>query len=315
MNNKEIYSFSISELRKRNPSVQGIYHNGIFISLPEHETGIHPHSSFLDYPCRINAFFIMVCESGSSTVNINLNEYHIRENSILIHKPNNILQMTGTSETKGYLIGFDESVQQQVDINVRGLSPSMLQLQDQHVLDVSPEESRNLQGLIRNIADEITNSRDMPYFDEIVRSYLSLFVYKLCSIFSKGLKNRPNVESSAKSRNESYFHRFMLELSEHYKSERSVGFYASQLCITPKYLTTLIKKVSGKSAAEWIDRYVILEAKNLLRYSSMSIQEVAYYLNFPNQSFFGKYFKHQTGMSPSAYKMQQYAEENGPAES
>lgn len=87
-------------------------------------------------------------------------------------------------------------------------------------------------------------------------------------------------------------------------SERSVTFYAEQLCITPKYFSSLVKKLSGKSAAQWIDNYVILEAKNLLKYSDMSIQEIAYRLNFSTQSFFGKYFKHQTGLSPTQYRTQ-----------
>ena len=82
-----------------------------------------------------------------------------------------------------------------------------------------------------------------------------------------------------------------------------MGFYARQLCITPKYLTTLIKRISGLSVSEWIDNYVIIEAKTLLKYSTMSIQEIAYYLNFPNQSFFGKYFKNHTGMTPTAYRL------------
>jgi len=85
----------------------------------------------------------------------------------------------------------------------------------------------------------------------------------------------------------------------------SVTQAARQLCITPKYLTTLIKRISGKSVSEWIDSYVILEAKTLLKYSNMSVQEIAYYLNFPNQSFFGSYFKRNTGMSPSQYKAKQ----------
>ena len=84
---------------------------------------------------------------------------------------------------------------------------------------------------------------------------------------------------------------------------RSVGFYAGQLNLTPKYLTTIIRKTSGRTAVQWIDDYVVLEAKNLLKYSTMSIQEISYYLNFPNQSFFGKYFKNHTGMTPTAYRL------------
>ena len=81
-----------------------------------------------------------------------------------------------------------------------------------------------------------------------------------------------------------------------------MGFYARQLNITPKYLSSVVKEVSGKTAARWIDESVILEAKTLLKYSGMSIQEIAYSLNFSTQSFFGKYFKQHTGTSPSRYK-------------
>ena len=99
-----------------------------------------------------------------------------------------------------------------------------------------------------------------------------------------------------------YFNQFMKELARHYMQHRSVGFYAAQLHLTPKYLTTIIRKTTGRTASDWIDDYVVLEAKNLLKYSTMSIQEVAYYLSFPNQSFFGKYFKEHTGLTPTAYR-------------
>ena len=95
---------------------------------------------------------------------------------------------------------------------------------------------------------------------------------------------------------------FLDLLTEHHSQQRSVGFYASRLHITPKYMSSLIKEVSGRSAAQWIDEYVILEAKSLLKYSDLSIQEIAYRLNFSTQSFFGKYFKQHTGMSPGQYK-------------
>lgn len=72
--------------------------------------------------------------------------------------------------------------------------------------------------------------------------------------------------------------------------------------LTPKHLSGVVKEVSGKTVGEWIDELVILEAKALLNSSSMNIQEIADRLNFANQSFFGKYFKHYTGMSPKEYR-------------
>ncbi len=107
---------------------------------------------------------------------------------------------------------------------------------------------------------------------------------------------------SVSQRNREVFVRFMDLLDQYHQIERSVAFYADKLFITPKYLSSIVKKVSGENALEWINRYVVLEAKSLLMHSDKSIQEVAYALNFPNPSFFGKYFKHHTGMSPGEYK-------------
>ncbi|MGN0210432.1 MAG: helix-turn-helix domain-containing protein, partial [Muribaculaceae bacterium] len=84
--------------------------------------------------------------------------------------------------------------------------------------------------------------------------------------------------------------------------EHSVNFYAQQLYISPKYLTLMVRETTGKTAARWIDDFIIMEAKNMLRYSGKNIQQVAYALNFSNQSSFGKYFKHITGISPSEYQ-------------
>jgi AraC-like DNA-binding protein len=81
-----------------------------------------------------------------------------------------------------------------------------------------------------------------------------------------------------------------------------MAFYADKLCLTPKYLSKLIKQASGKSAPEWIDNFVILEAKNLLKYTNLAIKEIVFQLHFPNQSVFYKFFKAHTGMTPSEYR-------------
>ena len=84
-----------------------------------------------------------------------------------------------------------------------------------------------------------------------------------------------------------------------------MAFYADKLCLSPKYLSKLIKEVSGKCAPEWIDAYVMLEAKQLLRYSDMAIKEIVYRLHFPNQTVFYKYFKAHSGMTPTEYRNSQ----------
>lgn len=91
-------------------------------------------------------------------------------------------------------------------------------------------------------------------------------------------------------------------LESHFREERAVNFYAERLFVTPKHLSAVLKEISGQTAGEWIDQRVILEAKLLLRTTGMNIQEISTALNFSNQSFFGKYFKHLTGISPREYR-------------
>ena len=98
------------------------------------------------------------------------------------------------------------------------------------------------------------------------------------------------------------FYNFVSAVEMHYRKERSVKFYADLLCLSPKYLSSVIYKVSQKLAGEWIDGYVILEAKTLLKSGKLTIQQISEQLNFPNQSFCGKFFKRCVGMSPKEYK-------------
>lgn len=116
------------------------------------------------------------------------------------------------------------------------------------------------------------------------------------------------VEGSSryKPRIEILFKQFMELLSNHFMQKRKVEFYASELCVTSKYLSAVVKQASGKTPAAWITEKVINEIKYRLLYSQATIKEIAFELNFCNISFFGKYFKSQTGMSPLHYRMMNY---------
>lgn len=104
-----------------------------------------------------------------------------------------------------------------------------------------------------------------------------------------------------KSRQDKIFESFIECLQQNYTTQRKIQFYASKLFITPKYLSTAIKEVTGSTAGEWIESFVIEKAKDLLISSNFTIQQISNQLNFSNQSFFGKYFKRCTGISPKTY--------------
>ena len=138
--------------------------------------------------------------------------------------------------------------------------------------------------------------KDNPFRKEITQGLLLALFYEIYNIYQGHVVQ----ERIPKSRKEDLFERFIRAVSESYKEERSVSYYADKMFLTAKHLSTVVKEISGKTAGEWIDSLVVLEAKALLKSSEMSIQEIADELHFANQSFFGKYFKHHTGMSPKA---------------
>ena len=94
----------------------------------------------------------------------------------------------------------------------------------------------------------------------------------------------------------------MAIVKEKYIKHRNIAFYADQLCVSPKYLSSVVHAVSGKYATDWINQYVILEAKAMLKSDRISIKDVSNKLHFANQSFFAKFFKQHTGYTPKEYK-------------
>lgn len=255
------------------------------------------------FPCRIDAFIIGVGTEGETSVSFNLHEFKLKKDSIFIFTPKNVLQVNSQQYFKADVIAISPDFMRRINIDIKNMMPLFLKFVENPALTLTPEESRSMRGMIAQIERE-TRGPETHFSFDIVSGLIAATIYKVGDIMYHYLAEHPEGQNNSHNRAKEYFKQFTHLLGEHFREERSVGFYARQLCITPKYLTTLIKRISGQSVSEWIDNYVILEAKTLLKYSTMSIQEIAYYLNFPNQSFFGSYFKRNTGMSPSQYKAQ-----------
>ena len=103
-------------------------------------------------------------------------------------------------------------------------------------------------------------------------------------------------------RQQELYTQFMDEVRKSYTKERSISYYADVLCVTPKYLSQVVRRISGRFAGDWITDFVILEAKALLKSRKYTIQQIADMLNFANQSFFGKYFREKVGCAPTEYQ-------------
>jgi AraC-like DNA-binding protein len=124
----------------------------------------------------------------------------------------------------------------------------------------------------------------------------------LAFIYASNFHDKLLSENMVSSPQQILANRFMELVRENFKHERQMSFYAGKFSLTPKYLSLKIREITGKSAADWIDDFVMFEAKALLKSTDMTILQISDELNFTSQSFFGKYFKRCTGMSPKEYR-------------
>ena len=184
----------------------------------------------------------------------------------------------------------------EIQIDLSASLPVYMRFGKQPCLRVTPQDTHEIRQVFQLIKTILASDKE-HYRQEIIRCLFTAVFYIITELNMREQKNTVKL-----GRGEVIFEEFMELVRQYSKQERNVRFYARRLNITPKYLSTVSKDVSGKTAARWIDEAVILEAKSLLRYSGMSIQEIAYHLNFSTQSFFGKYFKQHTGYSPSRFK-------------
>ncbi len=142
-----------------------------------------------------------------------------------------------------------------------------------------------------------------PFRHEIIASLLRVFYLELCEILMTGDVDTQSVmDRENMSRMNILFHRFLDSISRRHIKKVSVAEYADGLCISPKYLSTICRAVSGKSPTEWISEYVVEDIVQYLRNTDLSAKEIGDELGFPNASFFSKYVREHLGMSPNEYR-------------
>lgn len=254
---------------------------------------------------------LILVVKGSIGVMLNGAQHRLTEGAIAILGPSDVTSVTDEVEegTEIYTLFMSRNLLNGVNFDVNVINPRFIVDKQQFSVLDSNEIAlvRRYLNLLHSCAVNNGDASDRLSLitRSIGRNIVVALLYQLAYINEKrhlitavdGIDN-----ASVGSRKVQYVHDFMHLLHEYYCEQRTVAFYAGKLCISPKYLSLLVRDVTGRSAAAIIDQYVINEAKNMLRYSGYTIQQVAYKLNFPNQSAFGKYFKHLTGVSPTAFR-------------
>ena len=250
-------------------------------------------------PCRIDAITILVCIRGRLDYVVNLEHNVVTESSILINMPENIIQFIGSENLEAYAILISSELISSMPYDILQRAISFLPVK-QHFHASIPLEALTplipFYELIKASLSHIT-----PETDEIVKSLLQAFMLSVLGLMREHQAKDIEVDRTVANGTRLLFERFMEALAQHHQQERMVQYYADKLCVTPKYLSTVVKEYSGRNPSDWICEYVIAEAKSLLHYSQLSMQEVAFRLNFPSQASFTKFFKQKTGYSPRQY--------------
>lgn len=251
------------------------------------------------HPGHINGFAAVLATAGRFDISINADTYSVEAGSMVIFHPNCTVCVTGAApDTDVYLAAITRPFLNNMSIDMGITLPWYLSVRRHPVIALHDGDRQIVRDMLHSMLG-VVHSGESPYRVEILGCMATAFIYKLIGIYQQEKLMDTRGRHSNK---ELLFEQFVELLLAHYRSERSLGFYARRLGISSKYLSLVIKTVSGKSAVEWIDDYVIQEAKNLLLRSGLSIGEVAARLNFSTQSFFGKYFKLHTGISPKKFQ-------------
>ncbi|MGN0201356.1 MAG: helix-turn-helix domain-containing protein [Candidatus Cryptobacteroides sp.] len=260
----------------------------------------------LRFPCRCNAYILMFCNSGRVEVEINLNSYTVKDHTILVSAPGNIVKIrreSGISSIDFTVLAVSPEFLSGLSFDLKKLFNDRLNVLSDPCFNLT-RESLSLCKKYFSLFNSLLKI-DSPDRKRAIGSLMTSFFYCLGSALEEpdsGIGPNPSGLPSATVRSNLIYKHFIALVAEHHTRERGVAFYASRMGLSPKYLSKLVKQVSGRSAPEWIDAYVILEAKNMLKYSDASIKEIVYRLHFSDAAVFHKFFKAHTGMTPLAYR-------------
>lgn len=231
---------------------------------------------------------------GSAIYRINLIDYQLREHDVVFMPPDTIVEIESLSD--------DYAVEVLVVNSMPGVSrEDALQILPHDVihLSLSADDWQRISGYIRLIADELRR-------ESLVYQAVSHLIQALQSdINSLWQRMEKNGTARRQSRGEEVFARFLALLREYGMTHRSIPFYAERLALTPNHLSAVVRQQSGLSVMDWINRTTIMEAKILLKHSTLMMYEIADRLCFPEPTAFNRYFKKQTGITPLEYRESQ----------
>ena len=240
--------------------------------------------------------YVMVLE-GELSLDLNAASYHLGKNcSLIVDRKVVIDNVTHTDDFRCLICAM--STDMGFSFINKSLMQSVMHILANPVIEMGQDEV-DLMVKYYDLLVFKMDHPDMNFGRETMRDIIRCFAYDLLSNINKHI-NQDNEDMLRQG--DRIFRKFMLMMADNTSVNRSVKTYADELCVSPKYLTSVCRKHSNYTASELIASAVISRIKQLLLYSDLSIKEVASEMGFDNLSFFGKYVKKHLGLSPNNYR-------------
>lgn len=278
------------------------YQDDVIILEFDHTSSLDDLRSFgSSNPIRYDAVILIAVTEGEFEIQIDYISYKTGKNSLILVMPTHITHFTsGSNDLKGWVLVISKSYLMNSP-HPRQQSSSVIsymQLKKNPLTLFEADELRTLYTSLDFVRSKMRQQTHL-FHKESLGLALKLFFLDLGNIY---MGKREHYTPPTLSRKEELFLDFQTLLREHCKKQHDVKFYANQLCITTQYLSSILKEQSGRSASQWIQEALMVEAKSLLKAPRINVQQVADELNFPDQSTFGKFFKKHAGISPLAFR-------------
>ena len=239
----------------------------------------------------------IICVSGELRVNVDLTDLVVRENDALLITTGSIVNSVEMEpDTKLLIMAFDsDAARQAFNMDAALMRKYFMHSGVFHGDKNDIDEVRGIYQQMRLVLTHDHTDFTKRKIENFINGLVLLFMEQQDRFEAKQEYQKP-------SRQEDILVNFLQEIHNNCQEHRELKFYADKLCLSPRYLARVVADVSGKNASEWIKEAVILEAKAMLRSGNYTVQQVSMALNFPNQSFFGKYFKAAEGVPPRQYQ-------------
>lgn len=251
---------------------------------------------YTNFPCRLKAGIFVLCIEGEIDALIDTTNYRVKANDFVTILPGSILQILKvTGKIDIYFLGYSSQFITETNV-IKSTLDIFYTIKTSPIISLKEEVAQ----IFREHLDLLARTYLSFYGKisrEVIKHMLFTLVYGLGELY-KDIKTKKTILGKS----EQIAHDFTRLVMQHYTRERNVAFYADKLGITQAHLSTTIRQVTGKTCMEIIASMVIMDAKAQLKSTDVTIQDIAYSLNFTNMSFFGKYFKRHVGVGPQEYR-------------